>query len=94
VVNEVLDGIEMKESLDAYDASPFAADVAVKIDDAIQSRIVVDWRGNFDIQNDMRNAIDDLLYDAKANQGMLLSTQDMDSIIERALDIARNRYPK
>jgi type I restriction enzyme, R subunit len=94
VVNEVLDGMETKESMGDYDALPLAADVAVKIDDAIQLKIVVDWRGNTDVQNEMRNAIEDLLYEAKEKQDIPLSTQDMDAIIERTLDIARNRYPK
>jgi hypothetical protein len=35
-----------------------------------------------------------LLYEAKAKQGVPLSVQDMDAIIERALDIAKNRYAK
>jgi type I restriction enzyme, R subunit len=61
VVNEVLDGLEIKESMGQYGSSPLAADMAVKIDDAIQLKIVVDWRGNPDVQNEMRNAIDDLL---------------------------------
>jgi hypothetical protein len=69
-----------------------AADVAVQIDEAIQQRLKVDWRADPDVQNQMRNAIDDLLYEAKAKRGVPLSAQDMDAIIERALDIAKNRY--
>ena len=94
VVNEVMDGLEIKESITPYGPSLVAADIAVQIDEAIQARIVVDWRANSDVQNDMRNAIDDLLYEAKANQGVSLNSQDMDTIIERALDIARSRYAK
>jgi type I restriction enzyme R subunit len=71
-----------------------AADVAVRIDDAIQSRLVVDWRTNADRQNDMRNAIDDLLYDVKSERGLPLTVEDMDAIIERSLDIAKNRYAR
>ena len=71
-----------------------AADVAVQIDEAIRQRLKVDWRADPDVQNGMRNAIDDLLYEAKAEQGLALSAQDMDAIIERALDIARARYGK
>jgi hypothetical protein len=42
----------------------------------------------------MRNAIDDLLYEARAKKGVPLAVQDMDAIIERALEIAKNRYPR
>ena len=68
--------------------------MAVQIDEAIQQRLKVDWRANPDVQNEMRNAIDDLLYEVKSKEGMPLSAQDMDAIIERALDIAKNRYAK
>lgn len=70
------------------------ADLAVDIDDAIQKRLVVDWPANLDVQNQMRNAVEDLLYAARAQTGMPLTAQDMDAIIERALDIAKNRYPR
>ena len=94
VVNEVIEGLELKEDAVPYGAATVAADVAVQIDEAIQQRLKVDWRADPDVQNEMRNAIDDLLYEAKAKQGVPLSAQDMDAIIERALDIAKNRYAK
>jgi type I restriction enzyme, R subunit len=94
VVNEVMEGLELKEDALPYGAGTVAADVAVQIDEAIQQRLKVDWRSDPDVQNEMRNAIDDLLYEAKAKQGVPLSAQDMDAIIERALDIAKNRYAK
>ena len=43
--------------------------MAVQIDEAIQQRLKVDWRADPDVQNEMRNAIDDLLYDVKAKKG-------------------------
>ena len=64
------------------------------MNDAVQQRLRVDWRANADVQNEMRNAIDDLLYEARAAKGVALTAQDMDAIIERALDIAKNRYPR
>ncbi len=94
VVNEVLDGIKMQETAAPYGATHLAAELAVQIDEAIQTRLVVDWRANPDVQNDMRNAIDDLLYEAKAVQSVPLTPHDMDAIIERALDIARSRYAR
>jgi len=94
VVNEVYEGLEMKEDPVPYGAGNEAAEMAVRIDDAVQARLRVDWRSNSDVQNEMRNAIDDLLYEARAKKGLPLSAQDMDTIIERALEIAKNRYPR
>lgn len=92
VVNEVIDGLAMKEDAVPYGTANVAAEMAVQIDEAIQKRLVVDWRANPDVQNDMRNAIDDLLYEARQAKGLSLTPQDMDAIIERALDIAKARY--
>jgi len=94
VVNEVFEGLEVKEEAVPYRTAEVAAGVAVQIDEAVRKRVRVDWRGNPDVQNEMRNAIDDLLYEAKASKGVALTTQDMDAIIERALDIAKARYAK
>ncbi len=94
VVNETFEGMELKEDAVPYGTQNLAADLAVKIEDEIQKRLVVDWRANPDVQNEMRNAIDDLLYEARAAKGVPLTVQDMDAIIERALDIAKNRYPR
>lgn len=77
-----------------YGTQNFAAELAVKIDEAVQQRLRVDWRSNPDVQNEMRNAIDDLLYEARATKGVPLAVQDMDAIIERALEIAKNRYSR
>ena len=92
VVNEVYEGLDLKENPVPYRTRDEAAAMVVRIDEAIQERLRVDWRSNPDVQNDMRNAIDDLLYEARAKTGLPLSAQAMDAIIERALEIARNRY--
>jgi type I restriction enzyme R subunit len=94
VVNETFEGMELKEDAVPYGTQKLAADLAVQIEDEIQKRLVVDWRANPNVQNEMRNAIDDLLYEARAAKGVPLTVRDMDAIIERALDIAKNRYPR
>jgi type I restriction enzyme, R subunit len=94
VVNEAFDGLEAKEEAVPYRAASVAADLAVQIDAAVRKRLVVDWRGNLDVQNEMRNEIDDLLYETREGKGMPLTTQDMDAIIERVMDIAKARYAR
>jgi type I restriction enzyme, R subunit len=75
-------------------AADMAAEIAVNIDQAIQDKLVVDWSTNLDVQNRMRNAIDDLLYDAKARTQIALTTEDMDAIVERSIEIAKRRYAR
>jgi type I restriction enzyme, R subunit len=70
------------------------ADVAVKIDDIIRKKLVVDWDMNPDVQNQMRNDIDDLLYSVKADGKLPITTEDMDAIVERSIDIAKRRYQR
>jgi type I restriction enzyme R subunit len=90
VVNEVVSRLAFDEGV----LPELAAGIAASIDDVIQERLVVDWRANRDVQNQMRNAIDDLFYEVKATKGVALSAKDMDAIIERSLDIAKNRYAR
>lgn len=94
VVSEAFKDIEVKEEKAPYGTKEVAAQMAVDIDDIIQEKLVVDWRNNADVQNEMRNAIDDLLYEARTKKGLPLSVQEMDSIIERALEIAKARYQR
>jgi type I restriction enzyme R subunit len=94
VVNEVIQGLKIKEDAVPYRTATAAADMALQIDEEIRKRLVVDWRTNPDVQNEMRNAIDDLLYQARAAKGVPLTAQDMDAIIERALEIAKVRYAR
>ena len=69
-----------------------AASVAIRIDEMIQSKRVVDWTSNIDVQNAMRNQIDDYLYEMKEENDIDLTVEEMDFIIEGALKIAQLRY--
>ena len=45
------------------------ADAAVRIDDAILRERIVNWTTNTDVQNRMRNDIEDALFDLKSRTG-------------------------
>jgi len=66
-------------------------DVALAIDREIEQRRVVNWTRNPDVQNQMRNAIEDRLFDLKERMGVELSIEGIDAIMERCLDVARVR---
>jgi hypothetical protein len=40
----------------------------------------------------MRNQIEDCLYELKKHQGIVLGPEEMDSILESSINIARNKY--
>lgn len=88
VVQEAL----QKLNLEPEKAKEIAAEAAIQIDDIILKNRVVDWAANTDIQNAMRNDIDDYLYTMKESESIELDLDDMDSIVETSLDIAKARY--
>jgi type I restriction enzyme, R subunit len=71
-----------------------AADGASAMLDIIQRRRVVNWTQRDDIQNEMRNDLDDYLFDVMRDEkGHPLTPAVMDDIIDRTLSIARTRLP-
>lgn len=73
-------------------AKGLAAQAALEIDDVVRKNRVVDWTLNMDVQNAMRNGIDDYLYALKEKEQLDLSFDDMDTIVENSLHIAKARY--
>ncbi len=65
---------------------------ALKIDKIIQENIVVNWTANQDVQNQMKNQIEDYLYAMKEFHGIGLRPDEMDIILDRAIEIAKTRY--
>jgi type I restriction enzyme, R subunit len=74
------------------DRQKIATETALEIDRIIWKTRVVDWTSKPDIQNEMRNRIDDCLYELKNLRGIDLSFDDMDFIIESSINIARAKY--
>ena len=87
VINETL----KQFSLEPERAKDIAAQTALDINDIIEESKVIDWKTNTDVQNAMKNQIDDRLFDMKNNEGINLSFDDMDLIIESSINIAMAR---
>jgi type I restriction enzyme, R subunit len=86
----------LNEALKPFNIEPerartIAAQTALEINKIIENNRVVDWRNNVDIQNAMKNQIDDCLFEMKSQENINFSFGDMDSIIESSLSIARAR---
>jgi type I restriction enzyme R subunit len=71
-----------------------AGEAAEAMLDIIARRRVVNWAQRDDIQNEMRNDLDDYLFDVmRDGKGHQLTPDIMDEIIDRILSIARTRMP-
>ncbi|REJ92328.1 MAG: type I restriction endonuclease subunit R [Planctomycetota bacterium] len=74
------------------DPQVIGAEAGAEIDDIIQRRRIVNWTTNPDVQNQMKTDIEDYLFELKEEHGFDLTFEDMDSIMEQCLEIARLRY--
>ncbi|MCI0338041.1 MAG: HsdR family type I site-specific deoxyribonuclease [Acidobacteria bacterium] len=88
VINDIFS--RWKDSLP--NARMVSAKAALKVDRIIQENIVVDWISNQDMQNQMKNQIEDYLYAVKEMYGIDLSLDDMDLILDKSIEIAKTRY--
>jgi type I restriction enzyme R subunit len=88
VINDVFGRLKAPPS----DPRKIATETAIEIDRIIRETRVVDWISKTDVQNEMRNQIDDCLYELKKRRGIDLSFDDMDFIIENSINIARTKY--
>lgn len=67
------------------------AEMSLHMEEIIRSEAVVRWRDNPDAQNRMRNRMDDFLFQLQGSHEITLTLEQMDSLIESCLHIARNR---
>jgi len=82
----------IKEPLATYHIDQnYAADIAIQLEALIEVRKVRDWVGNPDVENRIRDDIEDYLYELKAELDIPLSGADMDEIMDMVLDVARHR---
>ena len=84
ILNEILVGkipLQTKENLTAH--------MAVDIERIIDQRKIRDWPTIEDVIKEMENDIDDYLFDAKDENELDLSTEDMDCIIDQCINTAK-----
>jgi len=67
------------------------ADMALAIESLIEEKKIRDWVHNQSVINDMKNAIDDYLFDLRDARGICLNTTEMDVILERCLGAAQKQ---
>ena len=79
---------------DAAQARTLAAEAAASIWAIVERNRVVGFWDNLDAQRRAMNEMDDFLYDQIRNErGIPLTTEEMDEIINRSMQLARHRMP-
>ena len=77
---------------DTSQAKDVAANAAVSIWGIVERNKVVGFWDNLDAQRRTMNEMDDFLYDEiRGERGLPLTTEEMDEIIERSMQLARHR---
>jgi type I restriction enzyme R subunit len=61
------------------------------LEEIIEGRKVRDWVGNDDVENRIRDDMEDYLYDLQGKAGIPLTGTDMDEIMDAVIAVARNR---
>ena len=76
----------------ARDVTAISSETACELLNIIEGHKVVNWTERDEIQNDMRNDMDDYLFDVlRDKKGLTLSVDIVDAIVDRVLAIARSR---
>ncbi|SMP39812.1 type I restriction enzyme, R subunit [Desulfonatronum zhilinae] len=88
----VLQDVLMRYAADGFNPRTASTMASLAIDEIILQNRIVNWTNNTDVQNRMMSAIEDYLFDLKDQQGIDLTFEDVDRILEMVLDIARTRY--
>ena len=70
-----------------------SAEAALDIEKIIEDRRIVNWIDNIDVQNRMRQDIEDYLFDFQHKCGIELSFDDIDRIMDECMEIAKVRRP-
>ncbi|MGR3303657.1 MAG: type I restriction endonuclease subunit R [Candidatus Scalindua sp.] len=70
-----------------------ATEASIAIDDIIMGMRIVNWATNTDRQNQMRNKIEDHIFELQEKYDFKLTFDEIDSIMDQCLDIAKVRVP-
>lgn len=86
VISAIFDDLENDLSAD------FLADISIKITDIVSKHSQVDWTENTSIHDRISQDIDDLFYEYEKEQGLKLSFDTIDKIIENIKTVALRRF--
>lgn len=70
-----------------------SSDAAIGLEDRLEKHRIVNWTTNTDVQNRMKNEMEDFLFELKSKHKLDLAFEDIDTIMEQCLDIFKVRRP-
>ena len=73
------------------DLAAIAAETALKARKAIEERKIRDWIEKRDVENAMRNDLDDLLFAVKGRYDLPLTGDDIDEMADGIIQVAKRR---
>ena len=88
----VLQEVFLDRTNQTANARDIGATISLAIDDIVQEHRIVHWTRNTDVQNRMKLAIEDYLFELMERENLELSFKEIDRILDSVLDIARVRY--
>ncbi len=68
--------------------------LALELDSLIRELVVVDWQNKPDIQNDIKNALEDRMLGSFEQSGRDVPFDTIDFILDKVLQSARHHYPR
>ena len=68
------------------------ADMSIAVSQIIKDNIIVDWARNTDVQNKMKNKIEDYLYEQKDKLGVFVDFDSIDQILEETIKTAKSHF--
>ncbi len=89
IVQENLAGIGAID----IDSKKLSAEIALRIESIVQQHRIVNWSQNSDIQNQIKTAIEDMLFDIQNEHDFELDFDTIDTILEKCINVARVRMP-
>jgi type I restriction enzyme R subunit len=76
----------------SVDMEPILSSAAIQLVEIVKDLRVVNWTENPDVQNAMRNRMDDFFFDhVRGEYGIELSPEQIDTIVDSVLRVARAR---
>ena len=78
-------------SIANVDIEAVCADAAVKMEEIIEELKIRDWIHSQDVQNKMKNRIEDYLFSLKGRYDLPLTWDDIDTVLEQVIHTAKQR---
>lgn len=84
----------VKHGMPAARARELAADAAQRADEIIHRLRIVNWKKNDDVKNRMETDIEDMLFELANHNGVTLTFDEIDAMLELVLGVAMKKVPE